>query len=375
MFVYTSGATAVAGDLGVPTAYIGYQVGLAYFSATICSLFSGAITRQIGYVQSLALSTFTVAAGAYLTTIWSLAGMAVGSVLMGLGFGLIPAATARLLMSVTTENRRAFIFSIKQSGIPIGGLLAAVTTPTITEQIGWRWAGYIIVVLGLLLTVILIFHQKRWIIEERETRLLSYNPLNPILVIVRNRDLRLLIYMAICYISIQNFWWTYLSPFFVEDLKFGLVEAGIFLAVVQIAGIVGRPFWGWLADVLQDNLTAMAILGVIMTVCCIVAPLLTPETPKALLYLLSMLIGISATSWNGVFHAALLQAAPKGDAILAIAGMAFFVYVAMFAWPIGFAIAIQISGNYPMTIAMFSITGLIGTICAYNLKSNRTTSP
>ena len=369
MFVYTSGATVVARDLGVPTAYIGYQVGTAYFFAMLCSLFSSTTTRQIGYVQSLALSMFAIAAGAYLTTIWYLTGMAAGSILMGLGFGLIPAASTRLLMSVTTENRRAFIFSIKQSGIPFGGLLAAVITPLVTEQIGWRWAGYVIVVMGLLLSIILILHNERWNIVERETRPISYNPLNPIRVIFRSRALSLLIYMSICYISIQIIWWTYLSPFLVEDLNFGLVEAGTFLAVIQITGIFGRPFWGWLADVLQDNLTAMAILGLIMSVCCMVTPFLTPDTPKILLYVLSILIGISAVSWNGVFHAALLQAAPKGDTIQVIAGMAFFVYVAMFAWPVGFAIAIQITGNYPMTIAIFSIVGLVGTYCAWKVKS------
>lgn len=368
MFVYTSAATVVAGDLSVPTAYIGYQVGLAYFSATICSLFSSTTTRQIGYVQSLALSMLTIATGAYLTTIFSLTGMAIGSGLMGLGFGLIPAASTRLLMSVTKENRRAFIFSIKQSGIPLGGLVAAMTTPVITEYVGWRWAGYVIVALGLLLAFILYAHKDRWIIDELETQPVSYNPLNPIRKIFQSRALSLLISMAICYISIQVIWWTYLSPFFVEHLKFGLVEAGTFLAVIQITGIFGRTFWGWLADKLQDNLTAMVILGLIMSLSCLVVPFLTPDTPKVMLYGLSIMIGISAVSWNGVFHAALLQATPKSDAIQVIAGMAFFVYVAMFAWPAGFAFVIQFTENYPMTIAIFSVVGLIGTLCGYLVK-------
>ena len=51
MFVYTAGATAIARDLSVSATYIGYQISIAYFAATLCTLFSGGITRRLGAVS------------------------------------------------------------------------------------------------------------------------------------------------------------------------------------------------------------------------------------------------------------------------------------------------------------------------------------
>ena len=75
MFVYTSGATAIARDLSVSATYIGYQISIAYFAATLCTLFSGGITRRLGAVSCLAVAMTCVAIGAMVTTLLQLTGM------------------------------------------------------------------------------------------------------------------------------------------------------------------------------------------------------------------------------------------------------------------------------------------------------------
>ncbi|MDA0241523.1 MAG: MFS transporter [Proteobacteria bacterium] len=371
MFVYTAGASAIATDLGISATYIGYQIGLAYFAATLCTLISGSITRRKGAVQVLALAMALLAVGASVTTLWQLVGMFIGSVIMGIGFGLIPASTSQLLIAVTEENKRALIFSIKQAGIPIGGVMSALTTPYFAEVWGWRAAGYAVSLSCLGIFLFLILNRQRWVVEEHTNAPISLNPLLPLLAVRSTRRLRALVNMSLFYVGIQIVWMTFLSPFFVEDLKLSLVEAGYFLAIAQFTGIAGRIFWGWLSDRLQDNFTAMVLLGWVMTACCGAAYFLSADTSFVLLALLCFLIGFSAISWNGVFHAALIEVSPPGETVQVVAGMAFYVYIAMFVWPSLFALLIEWSGSYSIPIASLVLVTLAGVNFAWQAKTRR----
>ena len=88
----------------------------------------------------------------------------------------------------------------------------------------------------------------------------------------------------------------------------------------------------------------MIILGWVMVLCCGAAYFLSGSTPFSVLAVFCFLIGFSAVSWNGVFHAALIEVSPPGETVQAIAGMAFYVYIAMFVWPALFAFLIEKSG-------------------------------
>ena len=371
MFVYTAGATAIAGDLSVSATYIGYQISIAYFAATLCTLFSGGITRRLGAVSCLAVAMACVAMGAMVTTLLQLTGMFVGSIIMGIGFGLIPASASQVLIAVSEEKNRALIFSIKQSGIPVGGMMSALTTPLFIEVWDWRAAGYAVCFSSLLIFIFLFANRRHWVVEDHDWASAPLNPLLPILAVRGSRSLVLLVYMAACYVAVQIVWLTFLSPFFVEDLDISLLEAGYLLAVIQVTGIFGRITWGWLSDQYQDNFTVMIILGWVMVLCCGAAYFLSGNTPFSVLAVLCFLIGFSAVSWNGVFHAALIEVSPPGETVQVIAGMAFYVYIAMFVWPALFAFLIEQSGNYVFPLLCLILFALAGVYFSWLAKRRR----
>ena len=371
MFVYTAGATVIADDLAVSATYIGYQIGIAYFAATICTLFSGGLTRSLGPMWCLAVAMSFVAVGSLVTTAWQLVGMFAGSITMGIGFGLIPASASQVLITVSERRNRALIFSIKQSGIPVGGMMSALTTPLFIELLDWRAAGYAVCLASFFIALILFIYGRRWINEDRGREWATLNPLLPILAVRGSRSLVMLMYMSAFYVAVQIVWLTFLSPFFVEDLNISLLEAGYLLAVIQVTGIFGRITWGWLSDRLQDHFTVMILLGWVMAICCGVAYFLSGNTPFSLLALLCFLIGFSAVSWNGVCHAAVVEVAPKGETVQAIAGMAFYVYIAMFVWPALFAFLIERSGSYVFPLTALILFALAGVYFSYLAKLRR----
>ncbi|WP_417276298.1 hypothetical protein [Castellaniella sp.] len=51
--------------------------------------------------------------------------MTVGALLIGLGYG-----------PITPAHRMSFVFSIKQTGVPLGGVLAGLVVPGLAQWIG-----------------------------------------------------------------------------------------------------------------------------------------------------------------------------------------------------------------------------------------------
>ena len=59
---------------------------------------------------------------------------------LGLGYGLLTPSASHLLARFAPAERRNLIFSLKQTGVPFGGIGAALITPAIAVTFGWRWA-------------------------------------------------------------------------------------------------------------------------------------------------------------------------------------------------------------------------------------------
>src|SRR5690606_11403067 len=79
-------------------------------------------------------------AGVAICTIESPVAMAIGAVMVGMGYGPITPASSHLLVKSTPAHRMSLVFSIKQTGVPLGGVLAGVIVPSLAAAASWQWA-------------------------------------------------------------------------------------------------------------------------------------------------------------------------------------------------------------------------------------------
>ena len=109
-----------------------------YLALTVSALPAGTVVDQIGVGWALAISmvllvleTLTFAlADEYVLTV-------VSTFVMGLGNGLVNPATAKGVLEWLQPTRRATAKGIKQTGVPIGGLLASACAAVVVV-ISWR---------------------------------------------------------------------------------------------------------------------------------------------------------------------------------------------------------------------------------------------
>ncbi|MFG1463806.1 MFS transporter [Xanthobacter sp. DSM 24535] len=356
-------APAIARDLGVPTASVGYQISLVYFAAMLASLIAGTLVAWYGPCRTGQVAMVLHASGCILASIATLPTMALGAFVTGLGYGLINPAASDLLMRHSPANRRNLIFSVKQTGVPLGGMAAGLFGPQIALAFSWHAALLCVAVPCLLVAglsqlgrVKLDRHRNR----AGSSRLLSFTAIR---LVLSDPRLRWLALTSFCFSAVQLCVITFLVALLVEDLGFSLVQAGAILAAVQVSGAVGRVLWGQIADMARDGLAVLIFLAVLMGGASVLIMIATPGWPMAAIVGLLLLLGLSAVGWNGVYLSEVARNSPARAVGTTTGAAMFFTFTGVVFGPVIFS---QIHdrvgtymGAYGLLLALSAAGGLM----------------
>lgn len=360
LFTPATMAPELAARLDVDASLLGYQISITYITAALSSLTAGGIVSRFGACRTSQISLVLSAIGILLFLIPSILAMSLGSLVIGWGYGLTNPASAQLLQRITGEGRRNLIFSLKQTGVPLGVLAAGLIIPPTTLSFGTDAAFLVVAALTLAWAIALQPIRQDWDADRDPKRRITARPLAGFNVIMRTPALRYLSMTAFCYAGIQIGLTAYTVTLLVKDLGYGLIAAGVVLSVMQVSGTVGRIIWGWLADRTGRSLMVLACLGGVMTISCLAVGLMTPDWSVLLVQGLFVVFGAAALGWNGIFMANIARLAPRGEVGSAVGGGLAVTFSGVVALPTLFAIAFSLSGSYTLTFAFASVAGVVG---------------
>ncbi|NLF02631.1 MAG: MFS transporter, partial [Anaerolineales bacterium] len=140
--------------LGMPATLVGVFVALIYVGAMLSSLAAGDLVGRFGAIRVSQVCLLLCGAGLALTTMGSAPIMAASALLIGVGYGPVTPASSHILARTTPPHLMGFMFSLKQTGVPIGGALAGGLVPG--AALIWGWQGAALAVGGAcLLTAVL----------------------------------------------------------------------------------------------------------------------------------------------------------------------------------------------------------------------------
>ncbi len=355
-------APDVASGIGVSPELVGFQVSLIYFGAAAMSTVAGFQLRRWGPIRVSQASLIFCAVGAGLAVIPSVAVIAVGSLVIGFGYGMTNPAASELLLRLMPAGRRNLIFSIKQTGVPIGGVLAGLTAPSISQSFGWQWAPAVAAISCFVLVLLMRPLRAQWDADRDPTARFSERPFDALTVVWQSPPLRWLSVGGFFYAAVQLTLATFVVTLLVTDAGFGLIEAGAVLAVVQAAGVVGRVAWGWVADRLGHGLIVLLLMGA----ACVTGALLVMAVSEAwgsvAVYILFALFAINALGWTGVFQVEAARYAPPGKLGTVIGGITAPTYGGVIVGPAVFSLAFVSIGSYTTTFALVALFAVLGML-------------
>jgi MFS family permease len=361
--VFAAVATA---EVGLPGSVVGYYTSLVYLGAMVTSLVSGGLVGRFGAMRTsqacLVLSLMGLSGLAAMQAGPLVVLAMVGALVMGLGYGPVTPASSHILARTTPPERRGLVFSLKQTGVPIGGMLAGALVPTLVDMIGWR-ATALSVGLAAVAVALLVQPTRAALDADRDPRKRANIAavLAPLALIWKHGPLRLLAIASFTFAAIQLSLASFLVVYLVRRANMSLVDAGLILSVAQGAGIGGRVVWGWVADKWVGPRAMLLMLGAVMAMAAVVTGWFAPVMPIALLVPVVAVFGATAIGWNGVFLAEVAHLAPKGRAGEATGGALFITYAGVVCGPSLFGIAVEVlPGDYASAFTVFGVAALCG---------------
>ena len=164
-------APAVAKDLGVNGALVGGFVATAYGVGILSALLSPSLIRRYGGVRATQ-AVLLAAAGmlALAASSSGVAGLALSAVVLGLGYGAAAPASTHLLVPHTPRAVFNLVMSLRQIGVPLGGVLGALILPPVVLAFGWRAALLAELIPIMLLMGAMEFPRSRWDVDREPNR-------------------------------------------------------------------------------------------------------------------------------------------------------------------------------------------------------------
>jgi MFS family permease len=360
----TALAPRVAGDLGVGVHWIGYQVSLVYLAGMLTSASAAEVGARLGPERMLALVLLLLVAGLALLAQAALPAMALGTVLIGLAYGLNNPAASDLLERVTPLRRRGLVFSVKQAGVPLGAILVSLTLPPLTLALDGRWPLVLILMAGLTLATLGALPLVLGAPPRPRTGRAPGGAARSLarqVQLWRDPPLRALAAIGGLYSAVQLIV-TAFAVVTLVDLGWSVVEAGAAAALIHAAGVVARPAWGLVADRI-GAFRVLTLLGVLIFV--MVAGLAAldwlPRAGQAAWYLA---LGLAVTGWNGVMLAATADCAPPGQVGARTGTVLVWTFVGVTLGPALFAALAAGLGDSRPAFVLVAGAGLVGAALA-----------
>lgn len=357
----------LAPDLGKDLVLSGAQVGLIvtafYLGAIGVLLFAATAADRWGPRRLFLAGPALIAIGLLAASRAANFGLLLACMaIAGVGNGIALPPTTRAVMEWFGPASRGSAMSIKQTGLPLAGLLVAIGVPLGLGQVGWR-GSLALIALVTLVSAAVAFVLYRDPPGEHAPEARRGGGLK---VLARDPHLLAVTGFATVMSGIQLALIGFLVLYFHRSLGYPLLLAGELLALAQVSGVVARIVSGVLSDRVfgarrQPVLVLMAAIAVGGDLALAAAP---QGTPVLVMAAILVLLGFSAVGWSGVSMALVAELAGRERSSSA-AGVALTgSYLGVILTPPLFGLLVDLSGGYRLSFVALAALGLVAFVCA-----------
>ncbi len=212
-------------------------------------------------------------------------------------------AASMMVLEWAPRRLRGLAMGLKQAAVPATGMASAALLPTLADGIGWRAVllglGSVALLAGL--AVGALYRQRPAVTTADRER---YPFLEGLRLVALDRRMLGASLVSIIMIGLFFVNVTYLILFLREAMGFSVAVAGLGLAAFHLSSVVGRIMWGVLSDgpMKGRRLPALLIIFSLASLVLLAMALLTPESPRALVWALVCGLGLTVAAFQGLFY-------------------------------------------------------------------------
>lgn len=303
---------AVARDLDIDPKLVGIFTAITYAIAAAVALGSAGPIMRWGAVRVCQGALLMAALGLALNASAAVVATVAAVALIGVAQGPINPASAHILTQRVPREWFSFVFSLKQTGVPIGFALAGLLLPLLLDRLGWRGATLVAAAAMAAWAVALEFLRSDLDASIPRT---SAPPgiWRSIRFVLTHAQLRVLGWSALIYVIAQHTYTFYLVTYLYQHAGLTIAGAGFLLFVAQMAGTAVRLVLGGMGDRFP-RMWLLGWVGVAISGGAVATGALAADSPYWLMALVVVSYGAVVISWNGVSIAEFANLSPPGEA-------------------------------------------------------------
>jgi len=359
-------ASHIAFSLGLSPQIAGVYIGFVYAGAILSSSFAASLITWLGPLRTSCVCVVTGGVGLALLAIPHLAASLLATAIIGLSYGPLTPASSHVLARYRSGPGMAFLVSARQTSVPMGGVFAGFVAPPLVLGLGWHAAcvsiGVITAALGagVWITVSVVRNEL-----PDKPHGHSASLFEPVRFIFRRPGLASLATSSVVYAAMQLVLSSFLVVYLTSVASLDLMLAGALLSGSQAAGVAGRLGWGFVADRMVAPRLLLLGIALLMAVAAALMSLFTSAWPVGAIAAVVILLGATASGWNGVFLAEIIRDVRPAEVGLATSGSMMFAYLGTVLGPSlfgGLASAVGFPKAYLVMGATVLAGGIFGTL-------------
>ncbi|GEP53374.1 MFS transporter [Reyranella soli] len=302
---------AVAKDLAIDPKLVGIFTAIIYVVAAVLALFAAGPIVRLGAVRVCQFALLMAAIGLAFNALALVATTVIAVIFIGAAQGPINPASAHVLAQRVPREWFGIVFSIKQTGVPIGFALAGIIFPFLMGHFGWRGASLVAAAMAVVAILVVELLRSRIDVVVASGRP-SAGIWRSVRFVLGHAQLRVLGWSALVFVIAQHTFTFYLVTYLYEHCGLSIARAGLLLALSQLAGTAMRLVSGAVGDRVPRMLV-LGWTGLGMTAGCVAIGLIQADTPFWLITLVVIGYGSVVISWNGTSQAEFAHLSPPGE--------------------------------------------------------------
>src|SRR5262249_26170881 len=253
-----------------------------------------------------------VAAGRALAAVGTPPMLILSAIICGSGGSVSTPASSHLLSRVSSRRYLPLVFSIKQTAVPAGLLLAGLLGPQLTEWKDWRFTMLLSAAACAIFALVLQPLRRRFDDDRVPTHVFRLSDFKSTLTSVLGAPgLRALSFACLAFNGLQATVTAYFVVY-LTTIGYTHIAAGFLFSVATAVAVPGRILWGWLGSSHVTPRSMMAGLALGMAGSSALLGGCGVGWPTLLVGVIACALSATALSWPRILRAEPARAAPEG---------------------------------------------------------------
>ncbi|MCH9673280.1 MAG: MFS transporter [Gammaproteobacteria bacterium] len=364
-------ADRIAEDLGISRAWLGLYLFLQNFVSIIAAIGCGGFIVRYGPLRISQLALVMMGTSLVVISTGFLWVYPIAAVLLGASAVSTP-ASSHILARVCPPKLAPLIFSVKQTGVPVGSLIGGLLIPLLlglvfyvatigtTVRLGAYGAAFVTAI--IVFSVALCLQPIRAYFDrdrQPDTKLSISDLPETMKLVLHNYPLRDIAFAAFAFGGLQSLFAGFFILFLLDGLDYSETEAGTAFAVASFSAVWARILWGYLGSGFVSPRLILSGIGLFGAVAAVFVAFFDGTWTLYEITAIAMLYNITALSWHGILLAEIARLAPADKVGGVTGGVLSFTSVAMMIYPAMYGIVLAYTGSYRAGFVVGAIPSLI----------------